>query len=421
MITNAAWIALLAVLTGPPPAGGNWPEFRGPSGDGHSNITGLPLKWSESENVTWKTPVHGLGWSSPVIWGDQIWMTTAENKGKELYAVCVDRKSGKIVHDIKLFEVAEPGRKNPLNSYASPTPVIEAGRVYVTFGTYGTACLDTKTGKTIWSRRDINCDHDMGPGVSPIAYGSLLIMPMDGCDVQFIIALDRKTGKTVWKTNRGIDYKGVQYDARKAFCTPIVIEVAGQKQLIAPCAHAIIAYNGDTGKELWKVSIAPGFSLIPRPVFAHGLLFVVTDCSRPQLWAVKPTVKGGRPTATIAWKVKKNAPQRSSLMLVDDLVYGMTHRGSIVCFEAKTGKTVWTQRIGSAYSASPLYADGRIYIFNERQGTTVIQPGRTYKELATNKFGRSRIMASPAIAGKAIFLRTDTHLYRIEKQTAGKR
>jgi outer membrane protein assembly factor BamB len=421
MMTNAAWIALLAVLTGPPPAGGNWPEFRGPSGNGHSSITGLPLKWSESENVTWKTSVHGTGWSSPVIWGDQIWMTTAENKGKELYAVCIDRRSGKIVHDIKLFEVAEPGRKNPLNSYASPTPVIEAGRVYITFGTYGTACLDTKTGKTIWSRRDINCDHDMGPGVSPIAYGSLLIMPMDGCDVQYIIALDRKTGKTVWKTNRGIDYSKVQYDTRKAFCTPIVIEVAGQKQLIAPCAHAIIAYNGDTGKELWKVSIAPGFSLIPRPVFAHGLLFVVTDCSRPQLWAVKPTVKGGRPTATIAWKVKKNAPQRSSLMLVDDLVYGMTHRGSIVCFEAKTGKTVWTQRIGSAYSASPLYADGRIYIFNERQGTTVIQPGRTYKELATNKFGRSRIMASPAIAGKAIFLRTDTHLYRIEKQTAGKR
>jgi len=415
MMTNAAWIALLAVLTGPPPAGGNWTEFRGPSGDGHSNITDLPLKWSESENVTWKTPVHGLGWSSPVIWGNQIWMTTAENKGKELYAVCVDRKSGKIVHDIKLFEVAKPGRKNPLNSYASPTPIIEAGRVYVTFGTYGTACLDTKTGKTIWSRRDINCDHDMGPGTSPIAYGSMLIMPMDGCDVQYIIALDRKTGKTVWKTNRGIDYTKTQYDERKAFCTPTVIEVSGQKQLIAPCAHAIIAYNPDTGKELWKISTAPGFSLIPRPVFAHGLIFVVTDCSRPQLWALKPTVKGGKPAATIAWKVKKNVPQRSSILLIDDLIYGMTHRGSVVCIEAKTGKTVWTQRIGSAFSASPLYADGRIYLFNERQGTTVIQPGRTYKELATNKFGKSRIMASPAVSGKAIFLRTDTHLYRIEK------
>ena len=414
MMTNAAWIALLAVLTGPPQAGGNWPEFRGPSGDGHSSITGLPLKWSETENITWKTPVHGEGWSSPVIWGNQIWMTTAENKGKELYAVCADRRSGKIVHDIKLFDVAEPGRKNPLNSYASPTPVIEAGRVYVTFGTYGTACLNTETGKVIWSRRDINCDHDMGPGTSPIAYGSMLIMAMDGCDVQYVIALDRKTGKTVWKTNRGIDYSKVQYDARKAFCTPIVIEVSGQKQLIAPCAHAIIAYNPDTGKELWKISTAPGFSLIPRPLFAHGLIFVVTDCSRPELWAVKPTVKGGKSAATIAWKVRKNAPQRSSLMLVDDLVYGMTHRGVVICIEAKTGKTVWTERIGSAFSASPLYVDGRIYLFNERLGTTVIQPGRTYKELATNSL-KGRIMASPAVSGKAIFLRTDTHLYRIEK------
>jgi outer membrane protein assembly factor BamB len=415
-MTNAAWITLLAFLASPPPAAGdNWPEFRGPCGNGHSNVTGLPLKWSPTENITWKTPVHGKGWSSPVIWGDQIWMTTAENKGKELYAICIDRKSGKTVHNIKLFEVEKPGRINPLNSYASPTPVIEAGRVYITFGTYGTACLDTATGKTIWSRRDINCDHDMGPGVSPIPYGSLLIMPMDGCDVQFIIALDRKTGKTVWKTPRGIDVSKRQYDTRKAFCTPIVIQASGRKQLIAPCADAIIAYNPDTGKELWKVRMT-GFSIIPRPVFAGGLLYVVTDCSRPQLWALKPTLKGGKPTATVAWKVKKDAPQRSSIVVVDDLIYGMTHRGYVLCFEAKTGKTVWKQRIGSAFSASPLYADGRIYIFNERQGTKVIKPGRTYKELAASSLNKSRIMASPAIAGKAVFLRTDTHLYRIEKQ-----
>ena len=168
-MTKVAWIALLTALTGSPQTGGNWPEFRGPSGDGHSNATDLPLKWSEDENITWKTPVHGEGWSSPVIWGNQVWMTTSEKKGRELYAVCVDRRSGRVVHDIKVFDVEKPARKNPLNSYASPTPVVEEGRVYVTFGTYGTACLDTGTGKVIWSRRDINCDHDMGPGVSPIA------------------------------------------------------------------------------------------------------------------------------------------------------------------------------------------------------------------------------------------------------------
>jgi len=414
-MTNAAWITLLAVLTAPPAASENWPEFRGPSGDGHTSVTGLPLKWSPTENIAWKTPVHGTGWSSPVIWGDQIWMTTAEEKGKELYAICINRKSGKIEHDIKLFEVTKPGRINPLNSYASPTPVIEEGRVYVTFGTYGTACLDTKTGKVIWSRRDINCDHDMGPGVSPISCESMLIMPMDGCDVQFIIALDKKTGKTVWKTDRGIDYSKRQYDTKKAFCTPTIIEASGRKQLIAPCADAIISYDPKTGKELWKVLIR-GFSIIPKPVFTDGILYVVTDCSRPQLWALKPRLKGGKPTATIVWKITKDAPQRSSIVVVDGLVYGMTHRGYALCFEAKTGKTVWRQRMGSAYSASPLYADGRIYLFNERMGTTVIKPGREYKELSVNTLNRSRIMASPAVSGKAIFLRTDTDLYRIEKK-----
>lgn len=412
---NAAWIVLFAAVTSPLSAGENWPEFRGPSGDGHSSVTGLPLKWSESQNVTWKTAIHGKGWSSPVIWGEQVWMTTAENKGKELYAVCVDRRSGKIVHDIKLFDVAKPERVNALNTYASPTPVIEAGRVFVTFGTYGTACLDTATGKVIWSRRDINCDHDMGPGVSPIGYGSLLIMPMDGCDVQFIIALDKKTGKTVWKTKRSIDYSKAKYDTRKAFCTPTIIEVSGQKQLIAPCAKAIIAYNPDTGKELWKVRTT-GFSVIPRPLYAHGLLFVVTDCSRPELWAIKPPVKGGRSTPRIVWKIRRGMPQRSSLLVIDDLLYGMTHRGYLLCLEAKTGKSVWKKGIGGAYSASPLYADGRIYLFNERKGSTVIQPGRTYKQLASSSL-TGRILASPAISGKTIFLRTDTHLYRIEKQS----
>ncbi|MBT3198730.1 MAG: PQQ-binding-like beta-propeller repeat protein [Phycisphaerales bacterium] len=410
-MAKVTWITFTVIMSAALSANANWPEFRGPSSNGHSDATGLPVKWSPTKNITWKTPIHGKGWSSPVIWGDQIWMTTAENKGKQLYAVCVSRKSGKILHDVKLFEVEKPGRINQLNSYASPTPVIEEGRVYVTFGTYGTACLDTKTAEVIWSRRDINCDHDMGPGVSPIPYGSMLIMPMDGCDKQFIIALDKKTGKTVWKTDRGINYGKRQYDTKKAFCTPLIIDVSGQKQLIAPCADAIIAYNPNTGKELWKVSMT-GFSIIPRPVFAGGLLYVVTDCSRPQLWALKVTAKG----AKVAWKIKKDAPQRSSLMVINDLIYGMTHRGYVLCFEAKTGKTVWKQRIGSAYSASPIYADGRIYIFNERQGTVVIKPGRTYQELAVNTLNRSRIMASPAIADKAIYLRTDTDIYRIEKQ-----
>jgi len=418
MMARATWIALLVALAAPAVGADNWPEFRGPSGNGHSDATGLPLKWSQTENITWKTAIHGKGWSSPVIWGEKIWMTTAENKGKELYAVCVDRRTGKVVHDVKIFDVDKPQRINALNSHASPTPMIEAGRVYVTFGTYGTACLDTKTAKVLWSRRDLNCDHDMGPGVSPIAYGDgdgdgdkkLLILPFDGCDVQFLVALDRKTGKTVWKAKRSVDYSGHQYDTRKAFCTPTVIELGGRRQLISPTAKAIIAYEPGSGKELWKVRTT-GFSVIPRPLFGHGLVYVVIDCSRPELWAVKP---GGKSKPKVVWRLKRGMPQRSSLLLIGDLLFGMTHRGHAVCIEAKTGKVVWKERVARAFSASPLYADGRIYMFSERRGTTVIEPTREYKQLAASNLGE-RIMASPGVAGKAIFLRTDKHLYRIEK------
>ena len=396
-------------------AGENWPQFRGPGGDGHCDAKGLPLKWSETENVTWKTAIHDRGWSSPVIWGNQIWMTTADKKGKQLFAVCVDRRSGKIVHDVKVFDVAKPQRINPMNSHASPTPVIEAGRVYVHFGAYGTACLDTKTGRIVWARRDMKCDHHMGPGTSPIPFDKMLIVPVDGTDVQYVAALDRATGKTVWKTDRSVDYTRVIRTTRKAFCTPTVIESAGRRQLISPCAKAVIAYDPETGKELWKVRTT-GFSVAPRPVFGGGLVYAVTDCDYPELWAIRPDGHGDVTATHVAWKRKKHMPQRASVLLVDDLIFLVTEKGRASCLEAKTGKTVWQERIGRAYSASPLYAGGRVYLFSERGGTTVIEPARECKVLATNRLD-GRVMASAAVAGRALFIRTDTHLYRIEKQS----
>ena len=221
----------------------NWPQFRGPTGDGQSTAHGLPLTWSETEHIRWQTPIHGRGWSSPVVWGDQVWLTTAPADGHEAYALAVDCRSGKMLYDIKVFDVPHPQVIHTFNSYASPTPVIEAGRVYVHFGAHGTACLDTSSGKVLWTRRDLECDHYRGPGSSPILVDDLLILHFDGSDVQYVVALDKTTGKTVWKTNRSTDFGTIDGDFRKAFCTPIVIQVDGRRQLISPGSKATMAYD----------------------------------------------------------------------------------------------------------------------------------------------------------------------------------
>ena len=407
-------IAILAALAGSASGGENWPQFRGPAGNGHCDAARLPLKWSESENVTWKTPIHDRGWSSPVIWGDQVWMTTATKDGKKLYAVCADKRTGKIMHDLKVFDVRRPQRIAPINTYASPTPVIEAGRVYVNFGSDGTACIDTATGKTLWTRRDLNCDHHMGSGISPILAGDLLVIPVDGIDVQYVVALDKATGKTAWKTKRSMDYTRVHRFCRKAYCTPIVITAAGKRQLISPCSRAIISYDPASGKEHWKIRHR-GWSMTPRPVFGHGMVFLVMDYDHPELWALKVDGKGDVTDTHIAWKLTKPVPKKPSFLLADDLLFLVNDTGSAACVEAKTGRVVWTERIGGQYSASLLYANGRVYLFSERGGATVIAPARTYKPLGAGKLD-GRVMATPAVSGDALFLRTDTHLYRIEVQ-----
>jgi outer membrane protein assembly factor BamB len=394
-------------------AGENWPEFRGPTGDGHSDAVGLPLRWSETENVKWKTPIHGRGWSSPVIWDDQIWMTTATEDGHEQYVVCVDRNSGKIMHDVHLFHNDTLQITNPLNSYASPTPVIEAGRVYVHFGVYGTACLDTQSGRVLWQRRDIYCDHFRGPGSSPILVDDRLVFHMDGIDVQFVIALDKKTGKTVWRTNRSTDFGTRDGDFRKAYTTPIVIDFGGRRQLISVGAVDAMSYDPATGKELWKVR-HDGFSEAARPLFGFGLVFINTGSGSEQMWAVRPDGVGDVTATHVAWKFHKNVSRKSSPILVDDLIYMVSDDGIALCVEAKTGKRVWQQRMGGQFSASPLAADGRIYLFSHEGPATVIAPGRKYQRLAVNRLDEG-FMASPAVSGRAIFLRTKTDLYRIER------
>jgi outer membrane protein assembly factor BamB len=410
----------------------NWPEFRGPTGDGISTSTNLPLRWSEERNVKWKTPIHGKAWSSPVIWGQQMWLTTATTNGQELSAVCVDPGTGRVLQDLKLFDVAKPQYCIPFNSYASPTPVIEAGRLYVTFGSAGTACLDTQTGKVLWTRRDIECNHFRGAGSSPVLYGNLLFINFDGSDHQFVIALDKQTGRTVWQTNRSIDFQDLGPDGqpeqggdyRKAFATCQVATFEGRTTLLSPGSKALYAYDPSSGTELWRVEERTSYSSATRPVTGHGLVFAPTGFASGQVLAIRPGKPGevldaktpGPPDMQlqVVWKTKRDAPKKPSLLLLGESLYAVEDNGVFTCWEAMTGKVVWSERIGGHYSASPLAAGDRIYLFSEEGKTTVLAAGREYKKLAENQLGDG-FMASPAVAGNALFLRSRSNLYRVEE------
>ena len=403
-------------------AADNWPQFRGPDGTGHSDARDLPLNWSETQNIVWKTPIHDRGWSSPVIFGKQIWLTSASKDGKQLFALCLDKDTGKLIRDIKLFDVAQPQYAHPFNTYASPTPVIEQGRVYITFGSPGTAAIDTKTFKVIWERRDFECNHFRGSGSSPVIFRDMLLMHFDGSDHQFVVALDKRTGKTIWRTERSIDFQDLdkngkpaaEGDLRKAFATPHVTQINGRWEMISLGAKAAYSYDPFTGKELWRVEERGQHSASTRPVLGFGMIFYPTGFSNGQLYAVRTGGNGLITDSHVAWRVKRGASNKPSILLIDDLIYMIGDTGIATCVEAKTGNIVWQQRVGGEYSASPVYADGKIWLFSEEGKTTVIKPGRAYEKLAENNLEEG-FLASPAIAGKAFYLRTRTHLYRIEQ------
>jgi outer membrane protein assembly factor BamB len=423
-------IALIAPRLGAEEA--NWPEFRGPNGNGTSASTNLPLHWSEQQNIKWNTPIHDRAWSSPVIWGDQIWLTTATTNGQELFAVCIARDTGKVVRDLKLFDVAKPQYCIPFNTYASPTPAIEAGRVYVSFGAPATACLDTQTGKLLWARRDVECNHFRGAGSSPIIHSNLLFLNFDGSDHQFVIALDKQTGRTVWQTTRSIDFQDLGPDGkpdgagdwRKAFATCQVAAFGGQPILLSQGSKALYAYVPSSGDELWRVEERTSYSGATRPVSGHGLVFVPSGFASGQVLAIRPgkpgenlDAKAPQPTGMqlqVVWKTSRNAPKKPALLLLGDLLYAIEDNGVATCWEALTGNAVWSERIGGHYSASPLAAGGRIYLFSEDGKTTVLAAGREFKKLAENQLGDG-FMASPAVSGEALFLRSRTQLYRLEQ------
>ena len=401
-----------------------WPEFRGPNGNGIVvGERGLPTTWSEEKNIAWKTKIDGKAWSSPVVWDDQIWITNSSADGKLMEGICINKKDGKIKYRLSLFsnETVEPLGNN-VNSYGSPSPVIEKDAVYIHFGSYGTTAIDTNSGKEIWKRTDLECRHFRGPGSSPIIFQDMLILTMDGVDFQYVIALDKKTGKTKWKTERSTKWDDVEPDGkirgdgdlRKAYTTPTFLKVSGKTIMISPGAKSCFAYNPINGKELWNITYS-GYSNASRTVIYKDNAIINSGYGKPHLISVKidPSAAGDISRTHINWDIFKRVPKRSSPIIVGDQLYMTTDEGILTCLDAKTGESNWSDRMPGHYSASPIFADGKLYFFSEMGHCYVIVPGGDYNLISKNKLD-SGFMASPAISGKAIYARSKTHLYRIE-------
>lgn len=390
-------------LAPPKKAGPQWPQFRGPDGQGHASARDLPLRWSETENIAWKSAIPGVGWSSPVLSGEKIWLTTATDEGRSLRALCLDRSTGKVIHDIEVFPRNTPRPVTAPNSHASPTPILEDDRVWVHFGSYGTACLSSE-GKVLWTTR-LPYRDNYGPSSSPVLYKDLLILSCQGSDVRFTIALDKDTGKERWKQ----PHKGRNSDS-----TPLVISTPTGDQLICSLAERVIAYDPATSKELWSAEQGDNYAQVPRPLYGHGLVTIAGGYFSPLVQAIRPDGRGDVTKTHVAWTYKKDVPNNPSPLLAGDELYLVNDTGTATCLDAHTGKQHWRERLGGSFYASPLHADGKIYFLDIDGLTTVIEPGKTFKKLARNKL-EGRALASPAAVDQALYLRTERALYRIEK------
>ena len=380
----------------------DWPQFRGPTGQGVSDERNLPVTWSETKNIRWKTAIPGRGWSSPVIQGDRIWLTTATEEGRSLRAIAVDVNTGAIQQDVEVFRLKSPKLLNAKNSFASPTPVIEGDRIYLHFGAYGTACI-TQTGEIVWKTKLEYDNGQHGPGGSPVLYDDLLIVSCDGLEQQFVVALAKATGKVRWKKLR---------EGYQAYTTPLIVSLPGGDQMISPGAYQSIAYEPRTGKEIWRVKYAEGFSNVPRPVYGNDLVYICTGFQEPSLLAVRLDGHGDVTKSKIVWKLDRGIPKTSSPLLVGNELYIVSDNGIATCIDAKTGDELWRARLDGNYSASPIYADGRIYFLSEEGESIVIAPGRQLKHLATNQLD-GPMLASLAVSRNSLFIRSATHLYRV--------
>lgn len=400
----------------------NWTHFRGTNLNAISESASPPTSWSETSNIRWKTDLEGKGWSSPVVLDNQIWLTTATEDGKKMNGVCLEFNSGKILYTIPLFAPDSVQGKHSINTYATPTPCIEKGFVYMHFGTFGTACVSTTDGKVIWKRTDLNCNHVQGPGSSPIIYKNRLILHIEGNDVQYIVALDKTSGKTVWKTERPAKvYETLAPIGKKAYITPIIINVNGKDQLISNGSAICQALDPETGKEIWHV-IQGTDSTIAMPVYENGLLYFIpgfvdspTGEKYTEIIAVNPDGKGDIAQSNIVWRHKIPVLQLLTPVVKNGLIYMVDTQNNLLCLDAKTGKDVYTQKMKTKHYASPVYANGMIYFISGKGETTVLKAGKNLNIVTENKLP-GEVFATPAILRNQILLRTDKSLYCIQEK-----
>lgn len=426
---------LFVAVSGSPVWGGDsWPEWRGPNGQGNSTAKNLPLRWSEEENIAWKVQVPGHGWSTPVVADGRVWVTTAidvpatpaeaERRRREstnsqplrisesvsLRAVAVDLETGAPLADIEMLAEDQPQMIHKDNSYATPTPILEDGRLYCHYGPYGMACLEIATGKVIWENRSLRVQHENGPGSSPVLWEDLLIVHCDGIDRQYIVAIHKDTGVEAWRTARtGKLHADPQM--RKSYATPLVVDVGGQPQVISPAADWVYGYDPRTGRELWRHSYGQlGFSNSARPVAGHGLIYTITGYFGGKLLALRATDGDSEPE--VVWRHAKQVPNVSSPVLVDDELYFVSDKGIATCLDARSGTSHWVERIGKSYWASPIYGDGHIYFFDRDGTTTVVAADKKFQRVAVNKLNGRQLATVAAVDG-ALVLRTEESLYRI--------
>lgn len=397
-----------------------WTHFRGSDLSGIAAEGAYPVEWNDSVNISWKTAIPGRGWSSPLVFGEQVWLTTASADGKDMDACCVHRETGAVMHRIDLFQPEEVKRKHAINSYATPTGAIEEGFVYMHFGRYGTACIDTRTGGIVWARTDMQCEHVQGPGSSLLLHRDMLIVHMEGTDVQDIYALDKVTGETIWKASRDPQwYDPLLEIGKKAYITPIVITVDGRELLISNGSAVCDAFDVRTGERVWYI-LQGEDSTISMPVEYDGKVYFYTSfVTRPdgekycELWCVDPRGKGDL-SGNILWRLPFPILQLLTPVIHDGLLYTVDTESKLHCIDAETGEIVWSERLKGKFNSSPIVANGNVYLSTTRGETLVFRAGRSYRPVADNTLG-GEIWSTPAFVDGAIFMRTSEYLYRIEQ------
>lgn len=416
LITAATIVLAISALES---SAEDWTEFRGPNADGHSSATGLPVTWGVDQNVVWKRPVDGLAWSSPIVLGDRIYLTTSVPDGavlgpkQSLRTLCLDAESGAVQWDVEVFsQTATETRADKVhgkNSHSSSTPVTDGKHLFVHFGTKGTACLKLD-GTIVWKTQELKYIPVHGTGGSPILVNDLMVVSCDGGDVNFIVALDQKTGKIRWKTDRTA--AGVK--KKFSFGTPLLITVNGKQQIVSQGSGAVYGYDPRDGSNIWMVNYVDGFSVVPRPVFAHGLVYVSSGFMKASLLAIDPTGTGDITETHVRWILSKGAPHTPSPLVVGDELYVVSDIGVLSCLDAKSGKVHYQERLGGKYSASPMYADGKIYVQAEEGEGIVFRPGKEFEELGRNML-EARTFASYSVFDSSLLIRSEKHLYRIAK------